>query len=1447
MDEVGNIEDVLTEINRLITATRVLHPEQAILRCITFFDIALKKSNIQDLNIDLINHSLKEMTKINNGNLSPQCSISIATRLVNFFKLQKEIKNPPFDQICTEFLKTLTPASTIAVGELCNSFGYLNVETLCLAILKLKTNSNRYENIYGLIKIFRNYKTIPQINKYAFQIFQIHSKSLFSYPEKCHLISFKLLRVLVKSDILLCQPAVDFAESVLKKNSISQFIKAEATKLAVTSALNTDLSTGFSILQRIRVHSNSVISKFFEKLSPEVIVSENQLIFQYVRKYAPFHIIDISPFMSKTARDNFFGKTMIERKPSISQISILKALQIDNFSAASLAAHLAHSTNLTEQEFAISFFKTLDQETQRIFLQNSIQKLRQKFNLGEFIISRCLCEYLDHNDPCIDDYISYVIQQNNFACPLFWYQVKEATQQQIEAALEIAMTNQAFLLIESLLYYFSKDPKNSIAKTLLHYIANYSKLSHLSDHCILDLIDIIKENNRNNNVFVPFLIQKFINNPPGQQFYASLIQKPMLILNTNNEFNNFITYTAHINNFNNSSSIGGDFGEISGKIYVVPESQLVSQKIAKDFPKLYESVDTKTKDNIVKQLLSNLSKETHALLLQLVKDKKIEINVDSLLNLLTGNDFLRIELTCEIISFLNPPMEKIIKFINGNNNDLKGSSRTIRVSGSSSPVVFLLLSSVFCNSNFNDYYIKVFLSCFDLDIISNNLFALHALSSLLFARSVEIMALDLGTNLLTTLLTLVNDETSLKPLFLLLIREVFVNILPLVSIDLAQNKEMTALVLSIIESIKCCSGEISKVVFYDVSTEALTYAPQFASNYFSFEFASNSSRNVKVASANAISQTLKLSNLKEKYSNNLKDLFLFLQQTGDERISECIKTICLCKQNNLNDIENDNDQFVSIANSVFIRKCVPGLPEIEPSHQVKETALFCVQQITDKRMCFVYLTKALEIGMLNSFNLLADLIDSLKSIENSSSNSNFNSVSNSVYSSNSLLDLYKEQILKVAEFALQYDLKITKSFLDSIIMENTIKDLFSLFLKCNQRSTEFFELTTKLCILSSFYQIEKTEECKKFAQSILPLLKEIVNGFVLRSFSKLNFVYSFYSQLYSSFVWAEKIAGPIIVIPNEVLYSFLNIELMTTDELWRVEAAVNGLAQFSKHFGNEISEELIEDTLEGFIRLNPELKNHLKHKINEYIHHIIMKLQNSNVHSTNNDNNNKSDNVINTNNSFGHTEEIFNKILYLSQFLKLDWTIWAKLAQRFGFENLKKYKKGEFDSDNEKLEAFHNRLKKSIIENSFEVKLRKSEDADQIISYVRENPENGRRIVYQAIISNSEILPQLMNIVLHNFMLNNENDDHEFYLNREKDALLIISFIEKHSNDEEIMKILSKLTLNNLLETNTNKESSILVVRSLSKVSMKILAQAWSDLGQEKQKQIFDFLELIQT
>ena len=536
--------------------------------------------------------------------------------------------------------------------------------------------------------------------------------------------------------------------------------------------------------------------------------------------------------------------------------------------------------------------------------------------------------------------------------------------------------------------------------------------------------------------------------------------------------------------------------------------------------------------------------------------------------------------------------------------------------------------------------------------------------------------------------------------------------------------------------------------------------------------------------------------------------------------------------------------------------------------KVKEAALYCVEQIKNVRDKFVCISKSLEMGINTTFSLLTRILSSEQKEKVDP---------NSIHS----IWQFKKELLNIAKFAFSINLSYSNQFLNSLINDETINDFFLIFSEncCTQRSAYFFELITKCCLIASKNEIDKSSSLK-FAQLISPLLHEIIenimnhqttltnsqsNPILSSSLKQLNgFVFSFYSNLYSSFVWSEKTIEKV-TIPNEILFSFLTVEMLTIDEFWRIQGDLNGLTSIVKYFGDETEgiNELVDEGLQSILRLSRKQQLLLNHEIYEFVLTIV-RSHNKKV-------------------GFRLTVESFHKVAFLSQFIEFDCEIISTVLRELSKRQtddidddddecsrfLRCCRLKENESDEKKLALFRVSIGSSSSVASFPSQLigdfssmeNKSEKCEfyrfcvknnfnfaingqsaneveflkeSVVQFVTENinNKNGRSIINEAVLNKCDsVLPKFINILLHNF-----KDD--------EDALLLVVFVENYGMCQKIAESVSKFALNRVIEAQKGEiRKEMIVLRSILKMNKMAALKEWKGIGEENQKKIFGVIE----
>jgi hypothetical protein len=190
-------------------------------------------------------------------------------------------------------------------------------------------------------------------------------------------------------------------------------------------------------------------------------------------------------------------------------------------------------------------------------------------------------------------------------------------------------------------------------------------------------------------------------------------------------------------------------------------------------------------------------------------------------------------------------------------------------------------------------------------------FALHALSCLIVGHSDSIVPLDLCAHFLNKFVDILGSPVSLLPLMLHFIADVFVNLLPIVSVHL-DDLTFTTLVFSIVEANRVTPYQLGKEIYFNCLKSVFNFGPKLGPGLSAVQFPGTSSDEIKVGASGAISVLLKLGG-KLEHPGLLSDLFWLLQKTEDSQVSDCISSLA-------DTLDRDSYAIVNqIIHNIFIR------------------------------------------------------------------------------------------------------------------------------------------------------------------------------------------------------------------------------------------------------------------------------------------------------------------------------------------------------------------------------------------------------------------------------------------------------------------------------------------------------------------------------------------------
>jgi hypothetical protein len=417
------------------------------------------------------------------------------------------------------------------------------------------------------------------------------------------------------------------------------------------------------------------------------------------------------------------------------------------------------------------------------------------------------------------------------------------------------------------------------------------------------------------------------------------------------------------------------------------------------------------------------------------------------------------------------------------------------------------------------------------------------------------------------------------PLMLSFIADVFVDLLPIISVNL-DHPAFAVLVFSVLEMIRATPYELAKEIYFNCLQSVLVFAPRLGQKLSALRFPVTASDGVKVRAAGVVSMLLELGGRLEG-PNLLPDLFWLLQKTLDVRVRDCIPRVASA-------FGSDSDAIVlQVVHSVFVRNSVPGYAMIEPADCLRDAALQLVRIFAraNLREALQVTAKALEYGIKKpAFTLLQQLV-----VE---------------HANDELWPAVVGEMAELAKYALECDLADSVEFLLVYVSTQTVGWFADSFAdNCTQRNPDFFRIAVRIAEICS----EDNSLTKRFCDVTFPLFEEVAENAVLlspdhpafRSFSS-----AFYGGLYEALVDTACVVCPTFEF--EQYFAFFVVELSRGKEKWRIDASLRGLTAILRRFPARFSTNFIEVALLAVLSLFPEMKGLMETEVARFCRAVAL-------------------------------------------------------------------------------------------------------------------------------------------------------------------------------------------------------------------------------------------------
>ncbi|OHS95178.1 hypothetical protein TRFO_10670 [Tritrichomonas foetus] len=1165
------MEALLSDLQRLSNSKRVIQPEQVILQSLVKFDMLFPQLS-NDNDFQQLEKAIFNLLKINNGELSVQCSISIAFRLT---KLYGKMSEPPIASAISDLVNKLTPASVVAIGEICNRTGSRCASQMPKAIdsIILLPEDKKFHSLFALRGIFRS--KVQMLSKYCQPVYKLLRKSIDVTPESNQIMALKLMKAILSFDQSYFSNAIECVDACILKQQ-TPFVKYQASRLAAQCALlqhqKSGLKESFNIIKKYTNYLSPIINRFLEILPGNVISQNINELFMLIRQTSPSDIKAIESFLTQTEKQNLFGAVLSEQKPSSSQLHVLNTLLLndsDIVACAGAAMHLARSNDSKDTESAAFFFSNLTKthpDLAQHFLQSSLNELTRNktdfITAGNQVVALAILEVnpnLIHSlKQLVDEYISTITSLTDYLSVRYaalWSILSYAPSEflspenlsgVLQKTCDLLSSTTSFdskweQTIEGLLRFYAHH--SNFTKTDLLFSCAQTNINKLTDVSVAYFAKFIIHSQRNCDSLINFFITKAISLYPGRTFLKSQIDRVVVT--------------------------GDDL--LLPKTEEIPTLRhLATQSIIKQFPDLLKCCQSSSKETVVNSIVSQATTPqqmlvAHSILLNIVYDDSLANQLPKsfiglILKTLKGSDYLRIQITCEVVSKMierQPSMiDALFRFVEMNKR----------------AVSCLILSSLMCRLHISNSLLTRALLFIDERLLNHYSapFALHALSTALITHTDNILELGIAGQHINLILKQLHDTTSLHPVIIHLLSQVFVDILPVVSQQLSNNANFD--ILSIVESIRATPYSFAEGVYYLTISSLAQVSYQIAATIpIEFPTSEKTPFSILLAASEAYSMIGR-----GTVTEQIPKLLIAIDRTTSPMAVSAVGQLLA---------RESGEMLLTLIRSVLIDRSLPS-SGISPSSKVKLAILqslgtiFETITINEASTIAMALCNSAASGVLalqaQAFPMLSALLQRFTFAN------------------------LQEHFARLVPIAFKLNFSISGGFLVSFMSKENLPLCFASLASCTNDSPEYFAMFTRALKLSR-ENTEVSDAVRKFAPIIQPKLSNIVN-IILKSPSQASNYQQIFSDLWQSLVYVDYVIGKPSIKP-EVLLSYFVVELNSCSDAWKANGYIHGAAAILQYYANQLvngeNNNLIKEIIESAIFNLPMMKGQIEESIAE--------------------------------------------------------------------------------------------------------------------------------------------------------------------------------------------------------------------------------------------------------
>ena len=375
------MEALIKELELLAKQSRLIPAEVIVTRKLAMFESVLP-TKLGDAVYESCENALLGLLFVNSGALSMQCSVRIANCLITLYK---QSEKPKLWNLFTAVAKRPTVTGMFAIGHIIRQIGE-HSKSMIPGLVKLLVNeSDLVPALFALQACFK--QAAADLKGYCEKVFAMCKRAIAGKEEVAQLLAVKMLEELFELDVIPAKRCEQTLRELLSANESTFVVdetcflvakwafrslvelhnRVQKSKEWQIGSKEDKVDTkvflqAFDVLKAFKQHFSCVLQHFLDLMKPQFVFENLPILFKFVRETSPSDIYMLLSLFGRDVRSELFREISDEQPPSSSQQQLLRALAYDQATTKEIAAlslQLTSSTSPSARLSGASFFSQL--------------------------------------------------------------------------------------------------------------------------------------------------------------------------------------------------------------------------------------------------------------------------------------------------------------------------------------------------------------------------------------------------------------------------------------------------------------------------------------------------------------------------------------------------------------------------------------------------------------------------------------------------------------------------------------------------------------------------------------------------------------------------------------------------------------------------------------------------------------------------------------------------------------------------------------------------------------------------------------------------------------------------------------------------------------------------------------------------------------------------------